>query len=84
MAKATIKYLNDNKNISAFIPDDDFDCLDKMAKLAYILKKLRHHSDEWKLHYGSENKKMKERWEQRADEYMEQHFEFINITPNER
>lgn len=44
-----------------------------LAELAHIMLNLRFWSKEWHRSYGTPNRIAKERWEAKADEWIEQH-----------
>jgi hypothetical protein len=44
-----------------------------LADLTHIMLNLRKHTKLFDIHYGSEHKRNKQRWEQNADEWLQSH-----------
>lgn len=46
-------------------------CEQKLAEAIQIIAKLRKHKKIWDEHYGAQNKNNLQRWEQKADAFLE-------------
>ena len=50
----------------------------EIKALAVILVRLRQSTKHWQKHYGANNRKVMRLWEQRADQWLNDHIEHEN------
>jgi hypothetical protein len=56
----------------------DEEVKEELIELAYIMTGLRESTKKWKEHYGADNRNTMQRWEEKADAWINKHKVIIN------